>query len=174
MASGDLQIKYGTSAALTITLGSLATSSTRTAGRESTSVTTPDGVVDYQIGGKIKTGTSPTVNKQIDIWIVAAYSDGGGTPVWPDVFDGTDSPETVTSENVRANAMKLLTSIYIDNTSDRDYPFGPINLSSIFGGVGCIPKYWDVFVAHDTGVNLNSTNGNHEIIATPIYYNVIP
>lgn len=158
---------YGTDQALTITLASLASSSTRTAGRESTAVNNETTLYpDFMISGKITVGTTPTVNKQIDVWVYA--EDGNG---YPDVFDGTDSDETVTSENVRNSTLKLLASIRVDNTSDRTYPFRCESLAALFGGN--IPPKWGIFVAHDTGVNLNSTGGNHEIRYLPIYYQML-
>ncbi len=68
----DVKSKYpADSQAVTITLASLATSSSRTAGRESTAISNRSNLdLDHLIGGRITTGTSPTVNKQIDIWIV--------------------------------------------------------------------------------------------------------
>jgi hypothetical protein len=166
-AAGDVKVQYGASAALTLTLASLATSSSRTTGRESTAVATTGTVVDYLVGGKITTGTTPTVDKQIDVWVYAAVEDD---PIYPDVFDGTDSAETVTSENVRNGALRLATSIRIDGTSDRTYWIAPFSVAQLFGGH--LPTHWGVFVAHDTAVNLNATGGNHAIYYTPVYYNV--
>lgn len=167
MAAGDVTLKRGASAALTITLASLATSTSRTTGRESTAVTTGDPVIDYLIGGKITTGTTPTVGKQIDVWVYASQND---TPDYPGVLDGTDSDETIVSENFRNAALRLAASIIVDNTSDRTYHFAPFSLAALFGGV--LPKAWGVFVAHDTAVNLNSTGSNHAIEYTPVYASV--
>jgi hypothetical protein len=167
LAAGDVTLKRGTSSALTITLASLATSASRVAGQESTAVATAEPAVDYLVAGKITTGTSPTVSKQIDVWIYASLEDD---PIYPDVFDGTDSAETVTSENVRNAALRLLATILVDSTSDRTYPFGPCSVAALFGGV--LPTHWGVFVTHDTAVNLNSTGSNHAIYVTPVYANV--
>lgn len=167
MAAGDVTLKRGASAALTITLASLATSSTRTAGRESTAITTADPTIDYLLAGKITTGTTPTANKQIDIWVYGSHDD---TPDYPDVIDGTDSAETITSENVRNAALRLAHVIQVDSTSDRTYYFGPFSVAALFGGV--LPKTWGAFAAHDTAVNLNATGSNHELSATPVYANV--
>lgn len=169
MASGDVTLSRGASVALTCTLASLATSSTRTAGRESTAIATASPTIDYLLGGKITAGTTPTAGKVIDVWIYAAVEDD---PIYPDVFDGTDSAETCTSENVRNSSLRLAASIPIDSTSDRTYWFGPISIASLFGGV--VPSHWGVFVTHDTVVNLNSTGGNHALYATPVFANVTP
>lgn len=163
--AGDILHEWGSSAAYTITLTGLGTSSTKVAGRESTAIshTTAD-ALDYLVGGKITTGTSPTASKTIDVWLYASIDD---TPTYPDVFDGTDSAETVTSENVRNSALKLLASMVVDNTSDRTYWFGPTGIAQLFGGA--LPKNHGLFVTHDTAVNLNATAANHALSYTPVY-----
>jgi hypothetical protein len=163
MAS-TIQTKYGTEVTLTCDPSSLATSSTRVAGRESTAVNNTSVLaLDYLLGGKVTTGTSPTVSKQIDIYVYASFED---TPTYPDVFDGTDSAETVTSENVRNACLRLAAAIFVDATSNRTYYFGPVSIASLFGG-NC-PQYWGIFVVHDTAVNLHATAGNHAFYAMPI------
>ena len=150
------------SVALTIDLSSLASGSSGvyTAGRESTAVdNTSNTDVDHLLSGKIRAGTSPTASRFINVYVYANISSSGGTPTYPDVLDGTDSAETFTSANVMNAAVKLVASMVTDNTSDRDYYFGPISVASLFGGV--LPKFWGVFVAHDSAVALNSTSGNH-------------
>ena len=160
----ELKIKYSSSSAITITLASLATSADRTAGRESTVIDNSSTLYDdVLVGGVITTGTTPTVSKQIDIYVYAAVND---TPTYPDVFAGTDSAETVTSVNVRASALRLLASIVVDATSDRAYWLAPTPVAQLFGGI--MPRYWGVFVAHDTAVNLNATGGNHVLSMTGI------
>ena len=165
----DVKIAYGSSAAMTITLASLATSSTRVAGREGTAIdNTSNKYLDYLVSGKVTTGTSPTDAKQIDIWVYASYND---TPLYPDVFDGTDSDETATSTGVLAGGLVLAASISTNNTSDRTYWVNPFSVAALFGGQ--MPKYFGVFVTHDTGVNLNSTSGNHAFYYTPVYSTVV-
>jgi hypothetical protein len=164
----DIKNEYGSSAALTITLASLATSATRTAGRESTAIdNTTNKYLDYLVSGKVTTGTSPTDNKQIDVWVYASFED---TPTYPDVFDGTDSAETATSEDVRNAALLLAASVSTNNTSDRTYWIAPFSIAALFGGR--MPKYFGVFVTHDTGVNLNATGGNHAFWQTGVYETV--
>lgn len=164
----DRKIAYGSSAALTITLASLATSATRVAGRESAAVdNTSNKYLDYLVGGKVTTGTSPTDAKQIDVWVYASFED---TPTYPDVFDGTDSDETATSAGVLAGALVLAASVSTNNTSNRTYWVSPFSIAAQFGNR--MPKFFGIFVTHDTGVNLNSTGGNHAFWATPVYETV--
>ena len=117
--------------------------------------------LDHILSGKIRTGTSPTASRSINVYVAAPLSMSSGTPTWPDVLDGTDSAETFTSANVMNGIVKLAASLTVDSTSDRDYSFSGISVASLFGGV--LPPEYVVYVAHDTGVNLNSTGSNHEI-----------
>jgi hypothetical protein len=161
----DIKTAWGSSSALTITAASLATSSTWVFGREATAVdNSSDKNLDYLVGGKITVGTSPTAGTEIRVYIVALAEDS----TYPDVFDGTDSDETWTSVGIRDASSQLLVSIAVDaTTSDRTYWFGPRSVGALFGG--SMPKKFTVFVTHNTGVNLNSTGGNHAIYITPVY-----
>jgi len=164
----NIKTEYGSSAALTCTLASLGSSSDWSAGRESTAIdNTTNKYLDALLSGLITTGTSPTVGTTIEVW---AYGSLADTPTYGDVLDGTDSNETFTSVNVKLSILKLVTTITIDSTSNRGYYFGPTSLAMLFGGV--LPKLWGGFVAHNTGVALNSTGGNHNITYTPVYATV--
>ncbi len=163
MAAGDIKAGWGADSALTITLASLASSAGLTAGREGTAYdngTAKD--PDQLVSGKITTGTSPTAGKTIELWIVAPIED---TPTWPDVFDGTDSDETVTSRDVLMSCARLAHVITVSATSNVTYPIAPFSIAQLFGGNA--PKTWVPFVVHDTGVALNATGSNHEIRVQP-------
>lgn len=142
----------------TITLASLASDSNLLAGRESTAVSnTTNLFIDYHIGGLITTGTSPTDERNIEVWV---YANVGGATTYLDVLDGTDSNETITSEDIKHAMLQLAAVLPTDSTSDRTYNFGPLSLVSLFGHV---PENHGLFVVHDTGVNLNSTGSNHKL-----------
>lgn len=163
----DVKVAYGAAADVTITLASLATDSNLLTGRESTEVdNTTTLALDYQVSGKITTGTSPTTAKQIQVWCVGSWD---GT-TWPDVFDGTDSAETITSANHKNSICRLVKALATDATSDRTYHFSCESIAALFGGY--VPKKFVFFVTHDTAVNLNSTAGNHQIRVQPIYETV--
>lgn len=152
----DIKSKYAAAATITISLASLASSSSKLAGQESNAVdNTTNLYVDALVSGKIRVGTSPTASKSIEVW---AYSSIGDTPTYPDVFDGTDSAETVTSDGVKFGCLKLLKSFATESTSGRDYFLANESIAQLFG---YMPKYWGLFVTHDTGVALDSTAGNH-------------
>lgn len=163
-AAGDITQKFGTPTAITITLGSLASSSSHTVGRESTAIVAAEPEIDHLVSGKVKTGTSPTAGTTIRVWAYAQHDD---TPTYPDVFDGTDSGETVTSENVRNAALAEAALVVVDSTSDQTYWIRPFSIATLFGRM---PKRYGLFVAQNTTVNLNASG--HEFKYTPIYENV--
>jgi len=161
----DIKLEYAASAALTLSLASLASDANLLAGRESTAISNASNkYLDILLAGKIRAGTTPTVNTTIEVWVYAGLNDA---PVYPDVLDGTDSAETLTSLNVKNAALKLAAAITVDATTDRDYFFGPLSIAALFGG--SLPKNWGVFVVHNTAVALNATGGEHVISYTPVY-----
>ncbi len=156
------------STTITITLASIATSATFVAGAESAvvdNITTP--YCDAIVSGKITVGTTPTINTQIQISVFTTLD---STPTYPDVMDGTDSVETLTSVGVGQGFLKLAAVLNCDSTtSDRAYPFS-FTVAQLFGGT--MPTRWSLYVAHNTGVNLNATGGNHVIKFEGINYTV--
>jgi hypothetical protein len=169
MAAGDITTVWGSTTSSSGGLTSLGSSSTFIAGYEWFKVDV-DGMtpapLDVRHQGKIRVGTTPTINTEIRIYLVASDNDS----TWPDVFDGAASAETVTSAGVRDGFAKLVAVLPVDSTtSDRDYPYS-FKASDAFGAA--LPKAYVLFVAHNTGVNLNSTAGNHTYEYTPVYANV--
>ena len=157
--AADIRIKYPStsSTAITITLVSLATSSTLLVGRESTSVENTNDDLDHLISGRITLGTSPTVDKTVAVYVFAPVSIATGTPTWPDVMDGTDSAETITSEYVKFGFLTPLWAVSTDATTDLALYMPPTSLVSV---MGYMPEFYGLFVTHDSGVNLNSTGSN--------------
>lgn len=155
---------YQTVVTHTITLASLATSSTLVAGRAGTAIDNAgtDLAIDSLLGGFISVGTTPTANTQIEVWAYGSYDgtsyDGGAT--------GTDAALTPTGSKT---LLRLITIIpVVAATSNVKFTFGPFSIAQAFGGT--MPRKWGTFVVHNTGVNLNSTAGNHEIKHTPVKY----
>lgn len=163
----DIKQAYGTASDATITLASLASDTNLLAGRESAAIdNTTTLALDYLVSGKVTTGTSPTASRSIEVWAVGSWD---GTN-WPDVFDGTESAETITSADIKASICRLLSVMATSATSNVTYHFGPVSIAAAFGGV--VPPKFVVFVVHNTGVNLNSTAGNHQIRIQPVYETV--
>lgn len=163
----DIKLAYGTASDATITLASLASDTNLLAGRESSAIDNTSALaLDYLISGKITAGTSPTASRSIEVWAVGSWD---GT-TWPDVFDGTNSDETITSADIKASMCRLIAAMATANTSDRTYHFGPVSIASVFGGV--VPPKFVIFVVHNTGVALNATAGNHQVRIQPVYETV--
>lgn len=156
--------------ALTITLASLATSSTKVAGRESTVVDNSSNLYDdYLVSGQITVGTTPTVSTQIEVWVYAPLKIASSTATYPvataTALTGSDAAATF--EIDQKNQLKLAGVANIIATSDRAYSFN-FSIAQLFGGV--VPIKWGLFVTHATGVNLNATAGNHWFHWTGVTY----
>jgi hypothetical protein len=163
----DLKLSYPAASDLTITLASLASDTSLLTGRESETIDNSTNLyLDYLISGKITTGTSPTASRSIEVWAVGSWD---GTS-WPDVFDGTESAETITSADIKASVCRFVAAMATANTSDRTYHFGPVSLAAAFGGT--LPPKVVLFVTHSTGVALNSTSGNHQIRLQPVFQTI--
>ncbi len=148
------------SVAITITLASLA-SSTAWAGRASTAINNTSNLdLDHLVSGKIKLGTSPTVSKTVQVYAYAAQSIASGTPTYPDGITGSDAAKTMTSANVAYACLRFLWAGTTDATTGLVLEMPPTSIAQVFGSV---PPYWGLFVVHDSGVNLDSTGGNHSM-----------
>jgi hypothetical protein len=158
------KINYATASDLSMTLASLASDTNLLAGQESSAVdNTVDGRRDYWVSGKVMTGTSPTASRSIQVWAVGSWD---GTN-WPTVFDGTNSAETIPLAEIKNAVCKFVAEMATTSTSNQQYDFGPVLVSSVFGGD--IPPKFVLFITHNTGVALNATAGNHQIRVQPVY-----
>lgn len=170
--NADVKTAYAASAAVTITLASLAASSTLLAGRESTAVDNGASVkyLDYHLAGNYKTAAT---NLQAGRIRTAVVGDRDDTPTWPDVFDGTDSVETVTVQAMYDSICRVASDIITDATQ-RTWPYGPVSVASLFGGA--IPDQFVVFVSHNAHTSTNAwsaTESDHAVKQTGIYATVV-
>lgn len=163
-------VAYSANTTITISLASIATSATFVAGAESNEIdNTSNKYDDALVAGKITVGTTPTANTNILIYVWGAFTSAATTAL--DVLDGADSVETITSAGVRNGLVKLGAVLDVDtNTSNRVYNFAPFSVAQLFGGV--MPKFWGLFVTHNTAVNLHATGGNHVIEYVGVTYTV--
>jgi hypothetical protein len=160
MTTASLQ--YANAITLAMTLASLASDTNLVAGRESTAVdNATDQFIDFLVGGKITTGTSPTASRQIEVWAYGSY-DGVAFSAGATGQDANFSPAGEKTQ------LKLITVIPTDSTSNHAYEWGPFSIAQAFGGI--VPSKWGLFVVHNTGVALNATAANHEVKATPVKY----
>lgn len=166
--NADVKTAYGTSTAFTITLASLASSSTLLTGRQGTAISNSTNLyLDYFISALITTGTTPTASKQINLWMIAAQND---TPAWPDAFGGTDAGVTAGSSDILGLCGALHSTVTTSSSSNIGYPFKMTSLASMFGGI--CPRNFIPFVTHSTAVNLNSTAGNQYVTSLGVYATV--
>lgn len=156
---------YAASATITIAPENVASSGTFVAGMESNVIdNTTTKYDDVIVGGLWTTGTTPTANTQCLIYVGTIRDDA---PTYPDVFDGTASAETLTSAGVGRGFLKLGMALDVDsNTTARGY-HALFTVAQLFGYV--MPPKWYLFITHNTGVNSNTTAGNHVWKYTGVY-----
>lgn len=143
------------STALTITLASLASDTNLLAGRAGTTVDNTTNLdLDHQVSGLIAAGTSPTAGTQIEVWAYAPYKTASGVPTYPDSITGSDANKTITSANVKFGMLRQVATLTVDATTGRVYAFAPVSIAALFGGM---PKFWGMFVVHNTGVALGAS-----------------
>jgi len=144
-------VNHSTVQTVTITLASLADA----AYRQSLVVDNDtNGYLDAQIGGSIQTGTTPTVDTNIEIYAYASYDGTNYTAG----ASGTNAGYTADGEE---GLLKLLEVITVDTTTDQDYIWGPVSVAQVFGGI--LPIKWGIVIKNSTGVALNSTGTNNEV-----------
>lgn len=163
-------ISYSSNTSITIGLATtpLASSSTFVAGRESNEIdNTTNKYLDALVQGKVTVGTTPTASTMICVYVWGADTSLATTAI--DVLDGTDSDETLTNTGILNSALRLGAVMSVEaTTSNVTYNCAPFSVAALFGGV--MPKYWGLYVTHNTGVALNSTAGNHAFSYNGIKY----
>lgn len=167
--NANVKVAYGASASVTITLASLAASSSLLAGREATAIDNgaSNKYLDTLTSGYFKSAASNNQAGSILVCAVAARDD---TPNWPDVFDGTDSVETVSKQGVFDQVCKIMAAITADNTASQTWVFGLESVAQRFGG--WLPDQYAYFVTHNIQTSTNgwsSTESDHDIMETPVY-----
>lgn len=162
----DLKIKYGGSAAFTITLASLANSAApSTAGRQSTVIdNTGNLYLDAHVGGKITAGSN-TAGSFIEVFAFAAIEDAG--PTYPDALGAADGAVTFTNRDILLASMVLLDKLLVDGTANRAFWMKPASVAAAFGG--WLPFKWGICVINGSGGTLNATGGNHALYYKPVY-----
>ena len=154
--NADIKIAYGNDTAITLTLSALASSSTWVAGRESTWITNSTNYLDYRISGKYISGTTPTAPAETRIYYLSATED---TPTYPDVFDGTDSAETISNTQIR-DSLILGWSGTVSTSSNITYPvISAVTLAQAFG---ICPLHWGLFFTHSHTAALKTDSGNND------------
>jgi hypothetical protein len=144
--ANEIKQLLGASTAMTISLGSLA-SSTAGAGRQSTMVdntTTRFGRLLVFV--KIKQGTSPTGSRGAQVYLVRG--DGSGNR--DDAAGASDAALTV------LNAQPIGALVNKSSPATGDVLSGWFVVENP-------GREFGVAIVHDTGVNLDATGGNHDV-----------
>lgn len=147
--AGTITTSYGTNGqAITVTLASLASGSARASTAISNTSTL---YTDTLVSIKVKTASgAPAGQKSVNIYAYAT-TDGGTT--YTEGATGTDAAITLTSPT---NAI-FIGSISCPAASTT-YAGGPWSIATAFGGT--LPAGWGIIVENQTGVALDSTEGN--------------
>jgi hypothetical protein len=162
----NFKIQYDAAVALTLTLGSLASSATFVAGRESVAIDNSSAPrsIDSELTAKITTGTTPTVDTEIRVYTYQALNPD--TPTYPDTLTGSNADVTLTSPYTLSGGFVLMGSTGVAATSNISYPIKCLSLAVAYGKE---PKRWGVYVTHNTVAALHATGGNHVLVRTPAY-----
>lgn len=147
MAVSEIKDLIGTSTAMTITLASLG-SSTVGVGRQSDIV--DNTTARYQLIRvylKFKQGTSPTGSKSVYVYALRDDNDGGTAHI-------TDGAGTSDAAITVLNAPLIGVGYNKSSPATGDLVY--VECDILHPG-----KKWGIAVVHDTGVNADSTGGNH-------------
>jgi hypothetical protein len=147
------KIAYGASSNLTVTaLEGLASSTTHVAGWESAAIdNTSDLYLDYRVTAKITAESSGLTAGEVRLYLVGMLDDS----TWPDVFDGTQSAETITDTEVRDAICKLAAATDTDTTASRVYYLECPSVAAVFGGN--TPSKFVIFITQSTVAALETT-----------------
>lgn len=161
----SVKMAYGSSGALTQTnLDGLASSADWTAGWESGAIdNTSDLYLDYRITAVLQVESSGLSAGEIRMYLVGPKDDS----TWPDVFDGTESTETVTDTEVREAICLLGASTVTDTTASQYYYLDCPSAAAVFNGN--LPKKFVVFITQSTGAALETTGDPNQVYVTGSY-----
>ena len=167
MAAGDIKVAYAASSDLTVTaLNGLASSATWVAGWESAAIDNSTNLyLDYSVRAKITAESAGLTAGEIRLYLVAELDDA----TFPDVFDGTESAETVTDTEIRDAICRLGAFTQTDTTASRVYYLDCPSVAAVFGGN--LPRKFVIFITQSTVAALETTGnqvtikGRYETVA---------
>jgi hypothetical protein len=170
-AVGDVTFAYTLLTAPTVTnLHSLASSQTWVAGWESNAIdNTTTKYADFIINVKLVRASANLQVGEHRMYLVATLDDG---TTWPDVFDGTESVETINDTEQRDAICKLAAVCATDTgNGETDYLMCP-SVATIFGGM--VPPKFVIFITSSGATSTNAAlaaSGN-VVYATGVKPNV--
>lgn len=168
MAAGDIKIAYGSSSALTQTnLDGLASSTTHVAGWESDAIDNSTNLyTDYIVNAKIQVESAGLAAGEIRLYLVAELEDAS----WPDVFDGTESAETITDTEMRDAICRLAAVTATDTDASQVYYLQCPSVAAVFGGT--VPRKFVVFITQSTTTTLETTGDPNQVYVKGVYTTV--
>jgi hypothetical protein len=167
MAAGDVKIQYAASVALTQTaLDALASDTTFLAGWESDAIdNSTNKYTDYRITAKIQAESAGLTAGQIRMYVVSEMDDS----TWPDVFDGTQGAETITSAEIRDAIAIQIAATLTTTTASRTYP---LVCASLRRALGNVPRKFVIFITHSMVAATESTGDPNQVYVQGMYENV--
>lgn len=170
MASGDIKNAYAASSSITTTnLQGLASSATWLAGWESGAIDNSSNLyIDYIINAKIQVESAGLSAGEIRMYLVAEMDDS----TWPDVFDGTESTETVTDTEQRDSICRLAAVSLTDTGASEFYYLMCPSVAAVFNGT--VPRKFVVFITQSTGTTLENTGSPNLVFVKGVYATVTP
>lgn len=168
MAAGDVKLAYASESTLTQTnLDGLASSATHVAGWESAAIDNSTNLyLDYIVNAVLQVESAGISAGEIRMYIVAQLNDSA----FPDVFDGTESAETVADVNVRDTICKLAASTLTDTTASQFYYLNCGSVAALFGGT--CPRRFVIFITQSSGAALETTGDPNQVYVRGVYQTV--
>lgn len=160
-------VSYSANTTITMDLASLGSNATFVQGRESNQIdNTSNKYIDCTVSGFVSVGTTPTPNTVIAIYVYGADTSLATKNL--NDLTGTAGDASLSNTGI-LNALRLGATIAVPvNTSDLEYIVLPFSVASLFGGV--MPKFWGLYVAHNTVAALRSTNNTNQFDFVGIKY----
>ena len=151
---------------VTITLASLANSTTGANGRESTAISNASDLYwDYVVGGKLRTGNILSSDGFFEVWAHAAVSDA---PLYVDTLTGADANITFTSRAMLTSCMRQLAQLNtISSAVSRFYWMEPVSIREAFG---FMPRDFGLVVINRTTGAASAVAGSSELYAWGRYW----
>lgn len=148
---------YSAVTAITMDLSALATSASFGAGRECSEISNATNkYIDAIVDGRFIVGTTPAAGSNLYVFVWGANT--SLATIQLDTLDGTDSNESFTNLTTLA-ALRIAATVSISvATSNIVYAIPPFSIAAQFGGI--LPKYWGLYVSHNTGSALKTDAGN--------------
>ena len=168
--AGDIKLKYGTDAAITMTgIEDIDSSATWITGWTCNAIdNTSVLALDYLVSGQF-TSEGAGVTRQAGYIYVYAYGAFDDAPTWPALFSagtaGSVGAVSCHSAEARDSGMRLVAALYCNATNSAVFTFPPTSIAAVFGG--SLPNRFALYVASNIAT---STSDWCVASGTALYY----